>query len=290
MGFWLVLTGLLKNSRKAWLPYFCRSGQREASLEEFNEKVVGWLFLLPEIEMPPLTGDAFFQVVRRKTATAGSLDGWGWRELKSLPVPWFDGLARILAEVEDLGVWPEGLLDAFIAMIPKVGGDSTPLGQRHLSVLPVVYRISASARMQQLEGWFQSWVLSSVYGTAVRAEMRGWVLSDEGHKWTVKLQARDSGCHLDTTLREWSSTLSLWVRLVTSLHLAFWMGHMVVILLFVLSGFGSGFFVGACPLGLKRFLGCTDFLILFVMSALVMVLFMLWLRVLAVLVFLGTLF
>ena len=44
---------------------------------------------------------------------------------------------------------------------------------------------------------------------AVRAEMRGWVLSDEGHRWTVKLDVRDLGGHLDTTLREWSSTLSL---------------------------------------------------------------------------------
>ena len=35
-------------------------------------------------------------VVLRKGATAGSLDGWGWRELKVLPTPWFDGLARIL--------------------------------------------------------------------------------------------------------------------------------------------------------------------------------------------------
>ena len=72
---------------------------------------------------------------------------------KSLPVSWFDGLARIFAKVEELGVWPEGLLDAYIAMIPKVGGDSTPLGQRPLCVLPVVYRIWASARMVQLDGW-----------------------------------------------------------------------------------------------------------------------------------------
>ena len=27
--------------RKAWLPYFCRAGQRETSLEEFNEEVEG---------------------------------------------------------------------------------------------------------------------------------------------------------------------------------------------------------------------------------------------------------
>ena len=57
-----------------------------------------------------------------------------------LPVSWFDGLARILSCVEDFGIWPEGLLDAYIA-IPKVDGDATPLGQRPPSVLPVVYRI-----------------------------------------------------------------------------------------------------------------------------------------------------
>ena len=106
-----------------------------------------------------MTGDDLLQVVRHKTATAGSLDGWVWRELKSLPVPWFDGLGRILAKVEELGVCPEGLLDAYIAMIPRVGGESTPLGQR---VLPVIYPIWASVRMKQIDGWFKSWVPGSV--------------------------------------------------------------------------------------------------------------------------------
>ena len=98
-----------------------------------------------------------------KKAAAGGLDGWGWREFKVLPVSCFDGLARILSCVEDFGVWPDGLLDAYIAMIPKVDGDVTPLGQRPLGVLPVVYRIWASARMGQLEGWFRSWVPDSVF-------------------------------------------------------------------------------------------------------------------------------
>ena len=86
-------------------------------------------------------------VVQRKSATAGSLDGWGWRELKVLPVSWYDELARILSMVEDVGFWPDGLLDAYIAMIPKADGDATSLGQRPLGVLPVVCRIWASARM-----------------------------------------------------------------------------------------------------------------------------------------------
>ena len=46
-----------------------------------------------------------------------------------------------------------GLMDCwmfFFAMIPKTDGDAAPLGQRPLSVLPVVYRIWASTRMGQL--------------------------------------------------------------------------------------------------------------------------------------------
>ena len=96
--------------------------------------------------MPRLSGSLLADVVRRKKVTAGGLDGWGWREFKVLPVSWLDGLARTQSCVENLGIWP----DAYIAMIPKVDGDATPLGQRPLSVLRVVYRIWASARMVQL--------------------------------------------------------------------------------------------------------------------------------------------
>ena len=72
-----------------------------------------------------------------------------------MPVAWYDDLARILTMVEDTGIWPDGLLDAYIAMIPETDGDATPFAQRPLSVLPIVYRVWASARMVQLEDWFQ---------------------------------------------------------------------------------------------------------------------------------------
>ena len=90
--------------------YFCY--QRLLCPEELDE-VEGWLPLLPEVSLPCLTGQMLADVVQHKSATAGSLDGWGWRELKVLPVSWYDGLARILSKVEDTGVWPDGLLDAY---------------------------------------------------------------------------------------------------------------------------------------------------------------------------------
>ena len=74
----------------------------------------------------------------------------GLEGVEVLPLSWYDELARILIKVEDFGFWPDGLLDAYIATIPKTDGDATPLGQRPLSVLSIVYRIWASARMVQL--------------------------------------------------------------------------------------------------------------------------------------------
>ena len=165
--------------REAWMPYFCRSGRGVADLDDFSYDFEGgWLPVLDEFHLPPLTGDMLVEVVRRKKATAGSLDGWVWREIKALPAPWFDGLARILTLVEEEGVWPDGLLDAYIAMIPKTDGDSTPLGQRPLCVLPVVYRIWASARMMQLEPWLRSWVPDSVFSAGGgRSSVDAWFTS-----------------------------------------------------------------------------------------------------------------
>ena len=42
----------------------------------------------------------------------------------------------------------------------------------------------------------------------VRGLMRSWVLSDSGDKWSVKLDTRDLGGHLDTTYRGRSTTLA----------------------------------------------------------------------------------
>ena len=46
--------------------------------------------------------------------------------INPLPLPWFSGLAILLELVEFTGILPQGLLDAYNAMIPKSDGDSTP--------------------------------------------------------------------------------------------------------------------------------------------------------------------
>ena len=187
-----------------------RSGRRETNIEEFAHEVGGWLPVLPEVVLPRLSGSLLADVVRRNKVTAGGLDGWGWREFKVLPVSWFGGLARILSCVEDFGIWPDGLLDAYIAMIPKVDGDATPLGHRPLSVLPVVYDVWVSAsRMGQLEDLFRSWVPDSVFSAGGgRSSVEAWCTTALDIE-EVLSGAVDSDVHLLLLM-----LLSLLIRLI----------------------------------------------------------------------------
>ena len=137
--------------RKAWMPFFCWSGHPVVTPHQFLDFVGHLLPQEPYLDLPRITGRDLQEVARAKKSTAGWLDGWAWNEIKVLPLPWFSGLAILLDLDETTGICPQGLLDAKIAMIPKVDGDSTPPGQRHLSVLPVVYRLWAS-RLGHLSG------------------------------------------------------------------------------------------------------------------------------------------
>ena len=144
--------------RKAWMPYFCRSGHPEVSTEQFLDFIGHFWPQENYLDLPRITGRDLQEVARAKKATAGGLDGWAWNEVKALLLPWFSGLAILLEPVESTGTWPQGLRDAYIAMIPKADGDSTPLGQRPLSVLPVVYRLWASLRLGHLREWVEGWL------------------------------------------------------------------------------------------------------------------------------------
>ena len=62
----LVQPGLMRDSERPGFPIFCRSGQRDTSLEEFDREVDGWLPLLPEVDLPRLTNQVLAEVVHRK--------------------------------------------------------------------------------------------------------------------------------------------------------------------------------------------------------------------------------
>ena len=149
--------------RKAWMPYFRRDGHPVVTPQAFLDFVRNRLPQETLLDLPILTGEELYDVAMAKKSTAGGLDGWAWNEIKALSLSWFVGLALVLRPIEAAGTWPQGLLDAFIAMIPKAEGDSTSLGQRPLCVLPVVHRLWASVRLAHLKDWFCSWVPDSVF-------------------------------------------------------------------------------------------------------------------------------
>ena len=62
---------------------------------------------------------------------------------KSLPDAILSRIAALLTLVEAEGVWPDELLHAFVAMIPKASGGTRPQDQRPITVLDVVYRLWA---------------------------------------------------------------------------------------------------------------------------------------------------
>ena len=74
---WVIRAGLTRNSEKLGFPTFCRSGQRETSLEELIVRLKGGYHFCRRCPCHGLL-EMLADVVRRKGATAGSLDDWGW--------------------------------------------------------------------------------------------------------------------------------------------------------------------------------------------------------------------
>ena len=84
LGCLSIQQGLMRDSEKPDFPIFVVLGKGRPALRNSAWEVDGWLPLLPVFESARLTGDMLADVVLRKGATASSLDGWGWRELKGL--------------------------------------------------------------------------------------------------------------------------------------------------------------------------------------------------------------
>ena len=149
---------------KAWIPFFfCRSGHLVVAPGQFLDFVGHLLPQEPQFDLPRITG----RICRR------------WFGLKSLQLEgWMGGLGTSLRLSRNPGSlvwllfwsWFRPLVSGLrvfwmpvLPMIPKADGDSTPLGQRPLGVLPVVYRLWASLRLGHLREWVEGWLPQSVF-------------------------------------------------------------------------------------------------------------------------------
>ena len=116
--------------RKAWMAYFRRDGHGTVSHQAFLDFVCEHFHQAAFVELHVLMGMALHEAALDTKATAGGLDGWAWNEIKALSFSWLVGLLLVLHQIEFAALWPQGLLDDYIAMVPEAEGDSTPLGQR----------------------------------------------------------------------------------------------------------------------------------------------------------------
>ena len=130
--------------RKAWMPFFCRSGHLVVAVDQFL--VDPFLPQEADLDLPRISGQDLLDTDRAEKSTAGGLDGWACNEVEALPLPYWCLAARVAGCMycyESEGSW-----------------DSTPLGQRPLGVLPVVYRLWASLRLGHLKEWVKVGSLS----------------------------------------------------------------------------------------------------------------------------------
>ena len=74
-----------------------------------------WLPLLPVFDLPQFTGEMLEGVVRRKSATAGGLDGWRWRELRFCQSL---GLMALLLLLPMLKILVFGLMGCWMLTLP----------------------------------------------------------------------------------------------------------------------------------------------------------------------------
>ena len=107
-----------------------------------------------EIQLKPLEAADLRSALKhaRKNSTPGP-DGWRYSELCALPDIALSQLAQVFNAMEGAHDLPDPILSSWIAMINSAGKPVGPMKVRPISVLSVIYRLYAKARLSTLEGW-----------------------------------------------------------------------------------------------------------------------------------------
>ena len=78
--------------RKAWMPYFCRSGHPVVTVEQFLEFVDPFIPQEPILDLPRITGQDLFEVARAKSPRRVGWMGGPGMKLSLFPWHGFPGL------------------------------------------------------------------------------------------------------------------------------------------------------------------------------------------------------
>ena len=150
----------------AWLPIFDKySSESEPSWDAFSQRFGAYFSSPVHMNLRPFTSHGLRSILNKmKVRSACGPDFWSVADLKNLPDTIFDLLPNIFSSIESNACWPESMMFAFRTLIPKESGDCTPLGQRPLGVMSVLYRLYAAFRLQDVIAWQEALLHSSQFG------------------------------------------------------------------------------------------------------------------------------
>ena len=153
-----------------WDKLYHTHADGEPTLRRFLE-MYGKTMRTSLVSLPLLTGQDLVDELRKVKESAPGLDQWAPAELQSLSrlcPELFDDLARIYNSIEEGNPWPQILVDAYVAFVPKDSLQDAPTADQHrpISVLSAIYRLYSSVRHRQLARlWLPLWRPDAAYGT-----------------------------------------------------------------------------------------------------------------------------
>lgn len=148
----------------AWDPIMRRFAERPEPDPALFMQHYGHLLNHHPMAVRPLTGQRLHAQLQRTSAhKATGPDGWSVGAMRRLPIPTLELLAELLNAVERTGCWPAMLAAGYVSLIPK-GEGMQATNMRPLSVLPVIYRLWASLRLQEVMVWQETWLHPQAFG------------------------------------------------------------------------------------------------------------------------------
>ena len=127
-------------------------------VENFSKKYEEYIYTANEHTIHDICWQDLKRECRKKTGAAGGLDGWTKADLYWTSDLGYQWLAEWYKAIEATRTWPEEITKARAVFLAKDLSDAgNPMAYRILKITSALYRLWASVRIQNLEGWILKW-------------------------------------------------------------------------------------------------------------------------------------
>jgi hypothetical protein len=146
-------------AREAWSEvYEGNASDVQEVAQNFLAKCHDHVYRSPDLPVDPIERENLKDARNKNAEAAGGLDGWNKKGFRWLPDSCFDWLSLWVNKIEQIGQWPEAQLKARAVFLREDIFDAgRPASYRIVKINIALYRLWASVRMRQLEGWVGKW-------------------------------------------------------------------------------------------------------------------------------------